>query len=334
VWRNVIEEEIMFEKFFLRRHSACFALLFVNGLFIENTFACSSCGCTLNSDWSSQGYSVSSGLRVDLREDYYDQSQLRSGTQAVDRNSLDIPNEQEVQQDTLNRNTILGVDFSPSRSWGLHFGVPYFNRYHTTIGEGDSEISTSHTKGIGDVRITARYQGFSSDLSWGVQMGVKLPTGKTDEQFIAGPLTGEIIDRGLQHGTGTTDVLIGAYHFGNLSGHIGYFAQATIQSALNEHQDFKPGDALNLNLGLRYLMAGRWSPQLQVNGRFEGRESGSESDRDNSGATMWYLSPGASFQLTRDLQIYGFMQFPVYQRANGLQIQPTRFYSLGVQYKL
>jgi len=296
--------------------------------------ACSSCGCTLNSDWSSQGYSVSSGLRIDLREDYYDQSQLRSDTHTVDRNALDIPNEQEVQQDTLNRNTVLGVDYSPSRKWGLHIGLPYFNRYHTTLGEGDSDISTSHTKGIGDVRLTARYQGFSSDLGWGLQLGVKLPTGKTDEQFVAGPLTGEQVDRGLQQGSGTTDVIVGAYNFGNLNAHLGYFVQATIQSAVNTHYDFKPGDGMNINLGLRYLHAGRWSPQLQLNARIEGRESGAESDRGNSGATLVYVSPGTTVQVNASLQLYAFMQIPIFQRVNGLQIQPTRFYSIGLQYRL
>lgn len=314
---------------------AALGVLVVSLLISHSTAqACSSCGCTLNSDWSSQGYSVSSGVRIDLREDYYDQTQLRSGTHAVDRSELDIPNEQEVQQDTLNRNTILGVDFSPSRRWGVHFGLPYFNRYHTTLGEGDTDISTSHTKGIGDARVTLRYQGFSSDLSWGLQIGVKLPTGKSDEQFIAGPLTGEIIDRGLQHGTGTTDLLVGVYNFGNVSTRIGYFAQATIQAALNEHKDFKPGNAVNINFGLRYVSTGRWSPQLQLNARFEDRESGLQSDHNNSGAAMWYLSPGTSVQLTHDLQLYGFMQFPVYQRVNGLQIQPVRFYSIGLQYRL
>src|SRR5438105_5174731 len=66
--------------------------------------ACSSCGCTLNSDWSSQGYSVSSGMHIDVREDYYEQNQLRSGTDAVNRSGLEIPNDEEIQQDTLNRN--------------------------------------------------------------------------------------------------------------------------------------------------------------------------------------------------------------------------------------
>ena len=109
--------------------------------------ACSSCGCTLSSDWSSQGIAPSGeGFRVDFRFDYFDQDQLRSGTGSVDRGSLAIPNEQEIQQQTINRNYALGIDYSPNEDWGVNLQLPYFDRYHTTIAPGDTEISTSHTQ--------------------------------------------------------------------------------------------------------------------------------------------------------------------------------------------
>lgn len=54
--------------------------------------ACGACGCTLNSDWASQGFSTRSGLHLDLRYDYFNQDQLRSGIRSVDRGSLALPN--------------------------------------------------------------------------------------------------------------------------------------------------------------------------------------------------------------------------------------------------
>jgi hypothetical protein len=295
--------------------------------------ACSSCGCTLNSDWSSQGYTVASGLRLDLRGDYYDQDQLRAGRSSADRASIAIPNDEEIQQRTLNRTTILGLDYSPSRVWGVHAELPYFDRFHTTLAEGETDLSTSHAKGIGDLRLTVRYQGFSPDLSWGVQFGLKLPTGSFDDAFIAGPTTGERVDRGLQAGSGTTDLIAGIYTFGNVTSQLGYFAQAMLQQPLNSREEFKPGAGLNLTAGLRYLHAGRWTPQLQLNARIEGRESGAQADRDNSGATLIYASPGLSVALTAKLQSYAFLQLPIYQRVNGLQLEPTKFFTLGMQYK-
>jgi hypothetical protein len=295
-------------------------------------WACSSCGCTLNSDWSSQGYAVSSGLRLDVRTDYYDQDQLRSGSHALSRDDLEIPNEQEVQVRTLNRNTVFGLDYSPSRVWGFHVELAYFNRSHSTIPEGETDISTSHSKGIGDVRLLVRYQGFESDLTWGVQFGVKLPTGSKDDAFVDGPAAGETLDRGLQLGTGTTDVLLGVYNFGNLGSHVGYFGQVMLQQPINENSGFKPGAGLNANFGIRSLHAKVVVPQLQLNVRLEARESGEQADRDNSGAQFVYLSPGATVQLSARLQAFGFLQLPVYQHVNGMQLEPGRFYSLGLHY--
>ena len=119
-----------------------------------DALACSTCGCTLSSDWSSQGIAPSGeGFRFDFRFDYFNQNQLRSGTRKVDRGSLEIPNEREIQQSTINRNYTFGFDYSPNMDWGVNLQLPYFNRSHTTIAEGDTEISSSHTQSIGDVRL-------------------------------------------------------------------------------------------------------------------------------------------------------------------------------------
>jgi hypothetical protein len=296
--------------------------------------ACSSCGCTLNSDWASQGYAVGSGLRVDLRYDYFNQSELRSGTDGVDRGSLEIPNEQEIQKTTVNRNTTLGIDYAPSRTWGLNVQLPYFDRYHSTIAEGDTDLSYSQSNSIGDARVTARFQGFSPDLSFGILFGLKLPTGRTDVKFYAGPEAGEPLDRGLQPGTGTTDALIGAYDFGNWGESWGYFAQATIQEPLNSHDGFRPGTGLNVTGGLRYTKWQRVTPQAQINIRTEKRESGAQADVENSGATLAYFSPGVSVRFNAHWQGFMFAQFPIYQRVNGLQLEPERLYSIGLQYKM
>jgi hypothetical protein len=297
--------------------------------------ACSSCGCTLSSDWSSQGIAPSGdGFRFDFRFDYFNQDQLRSGTKAVDRNSLEVPNEQEIQQTTINRNYALGFDYSPNRDWGVNIQVPYYNRYHTTIAEGDTEISTSHTESFGDVRLVGRYLGFTEDKSIGVQLGVKLATGSFNNNFIAGPQEGEPLDRGLQPGTGTTDLLVGAFNFGALSRNWDYFAQGMLQQPLNSRDGFRPGTGFNANAGFRYMGIEHAIPSIQINARIEGRESGPNADVENSGATLVYLSPGMNFQIADKLHGYVFAQVPVYQRVNGLQLEPRYTVTLGVYYTM
>jgi hypothetical protein len=296
--------------------------------------ACSSCGCTLNSDWSSQGYTTRSGFNLDLRYDYFDQGQLRSGTHAVDRGALAVPNEQEIQQGTINRNLTVGADWSPMRTFGVSLLVPYFDRTHTTIAPGDKEVSGSQSSGLGDVRVMARYQGFESDLSVGVQLGVKLPTGRIDDTFQSGPQAGEPLDRGLQLGTGTTDLLVGGYAVGALGTDVYYFANVLWQQPLTSRDRFRPGNGANVTVGLRYTaLSGGVVPQLQFNARIEDRESGVNADVANSGATLAYLSPGVGFRIAGHVDGFAYIQLPVYQRVNGLQLEPRVLGSVGFRYR-
>lgn len=317
-----------------RRLPLPLAVTFALGLAPGLACACSTCGCSLNSDWASQGYAVSSGLHLSIRQDYFNQSQLRSGTDAVDRAAFTYPTDEEVQRTTINRNTLLGADYNFSRYWGLSLQLPYMSRYHQTVGEGDTALSTSDGRGIGDLRVTARYQGLSEDAGIGLQFGLKLPTGSFKQTFNAGPLAGELLDRGLQRGTGTTDVLFGVYKAGYLSESVAYFGQAMAQIALDARDHFRPGNALNVNFGLRYVGWARLTPQLQLNLHGERRESGAQADRPNSGAALAYLSPGLAMKLSRRLDAFAFVQVPVWQRVNGLQLEPHRLWSLGLQYRL
>ena len=296
-----------------------------------DAFACSSCGCTLNSDWSSQGISSGEGTRFDIRFDYFKQSDYRNGTSSVSRSN--IPVGTEVQDTTINRNLTLGLDHSFNQDWAINLLLPIFNRSHGTYGEdGDypdpAALITSSSKGIGDLRVTGRYQGLSADRSSGITFGLKLPTGETNDTFN----DGSPLDRGLQLGTGTTDLLLGGYYFGSINRDWDYFAQATVQIALNKHNDFRPGNGLNATAGVRYMGFESFIPQLQFNTRIEKRESGAEADVDNSGATLIYISPGVTVPINKTVQAFGFIQVPIYQHVNGYQIEPNVLLSTGLRF--
>ena len=314
------------------RHLFNAVLLLVGSFAASNALACSACGCTLSSDWASQGLAASRGWRFDLRYDFFEQDQLREGTHEVSRNDFEFPNEREVQRYTINRNAMFSLDYSPGKDWGVSVALPWFDRSHATIAEGDTEISTSHDRGIGDLRVLGRYSGFDAQRSTGILFGLKLPTGNSNDVFESGPQQGEIVDRGLQLGSGTTDVIAGIYNFGAFAPDWGYFAQALVQHALDSHDGFRAGDGINVNLGLRYTASSTWVPQLQLNVRAEERERGVNADVENSGATLVFLSPGITWNPTRRLSLFAFVQAPIYQRVNGLQLEATQFASLGLHY--
>jgi len=311
-----------------------FAVLGAALLLPSTAGACSSCGCSVNSDWASQGYSAQAGFHFDVRYDYFHQDQLRSGSSRFDRATAPIPNDRELQLSTINRALNLGIDYRFDGDRAVQLQLPIFDRPHATLAEGDDELSGSRSRGLGDVRLIGRYQGFLEDRSLGVQLGLKLPTGRRDFSFDSGPQAGGPLDRGLQPGSGTTDALLGIYHHGVLAERLRVFTAALLQVPLNSRDGFRPGAGLNINAGVRYLSESGIVPQLQINVRHERRESGANADVDNSGATLVHLSPGIAWPIGGSLQAYAFVQVPLYQRVNGLQIEPRYSVSVGLRWPL
>ncbi|NGY05386.1 transporter [Solimonas terrae] len=295
--------------------------------------ACSSCGCNIGVEWADSGYSTAAGLRLDLRYDFINQDQLRYGAHAVRRRDVEIPNEEEIQQGTLTRFYTLGLDYSIDHDWGLSVQLPTLQREHQTIDEGDTGITGSSTSGIGDLRVIGRYQGFFADHSWGLQFGLQLPTGKIDDRFDRGAEAGETLDRGLQNGTGTTDLIVGVYHYAALSRDWDRFEQLQLKQALDTRDGFRPGTQISLNAGLRYVGFTGFIPQLQINSRIEGHETGAEADYQNSGSQVIALSPGVSAGIGGQVSLSGFLQLPVYQHYTGYQLAPHYIASVNLGYR-
>ncbi|WP_295390188.1 hypothetical protein [uncultured Thiodictyon sp.] len=302
------------------------AVIGLNG----NALACSACGCTLSTEWGIQGITQAPGFSLDLVYQYYNQTILTSGTGSLHRGRVGVPADREVQRSTENSNYTAFLNYA-STNWGVTLQIPYIDRSHSTIAAGDTDYSTSHSAGVGDVRIVGRYFGWSRDHSIGVQFGLKLPTGRFDETFHSGPQAGTPIDRGLQPGSGTTDLLLGLSRFGALSRNWDWFAQGLLQQPLNSRNGYMPGTGFNLNLGLRYVAFERVSPQLQLNARIDGRESGVNSDQANSGGSRVYVSPGITVKLAKRAYAYAFVSLPVYHNVYGYQLDYAYAVSGGIQ---
>ena len=105
-----------------------------------------------------------------------------------------------------------------------------------------------------------------------------------------------------------------------------------LQVPVAHDSEFRPGRSLTMSGGLRWLAFGKVVPQAQFNARFDGRESGPEADAPNSGDTLVYFSPGVSWAATNRISLYVFGQVPVYQRVDGLQLEPRWSLSAGVHY--
>jgi hypothetical protein len=88
--------------------------------------------------------------------------------------------------------------------------------------------------------------------------------------FYNGPNLGTPLDASLQAGTGSIDVIVGAYCFQAVSHDFDAFAHVQFQSAVAHKQDqpgidFRPGNTATISFGLRYEENPKWIPQLQLN---------------------------------------------------------------------
>ncbi len=336
----------------------CAALLCLAAFAEKRAFACASCGCTLSSDWEnmqSSGTAITfkPGLSIDLRYDYLDQDQLRHGTGSISAiDASKITNDgspQEVEKFTQNNYVTLGMDYAIDRLWGINVQVPFIDRRHSTLGTasngitpnlyGDGMSYNSRTDGIGDIRIMGRYQGILRDCAWGtlgVMGGIKLPTGSfTEKGTSTDPMMpGEVsIDRGLQPGSGTTDIMLGAYYSNDIAENWDYFGSVLYQRALDFREDYRPGDSVNCSVGMRYAGISYFSPLVQFNFKYANRDSGASADRYSTGGTLLYLSPGVSVPVvSRHLLLYGFVQVPLYQDVNGVQLVPRFTTTVGMRY--
>ncbi len=304
------------------RHLAAFLLFFSH---FNAAHACAACGCMLSKDWEIQGMGSGPGFTVGLTYDYVDQNQMRSGYGKAP--GFTLPNAQEIEMRTRTSFTTLVGDYQGAK-WGVNIQLPYLDRYHLTYPQGAVALDSSSSSSLGDARILWRYTGFSKDGSNGLFLGAKLPTGSTGVDFASG----EPLDASLQPGTGSTDILFGGFHQGQIEKlKMGWFLQGLVQHAVSTRNEYRPGDSFNINAGIRYAKFGeRIAPMLQFNFIRRISDSGANATPYITGGDLAYLAPGVSIRLGNGTSAYGFVQVPIYQYVQGLQLVPTKIISIGL----
>lgn len=323
--------------------------LLVSLFTINEASACAACGDTVSKNWESGEVSTRSGLTFGLAYSYINQDQQRYNKNKASFAFRDVLQGagNEVEEFTVTRTVTASINYA-SDDWGVNVQLPYLERKHGTFGFTDqlgSDRSLSNENGIGDIGVIGRYSGFSSDNSAGILAGVKLPTGATGANFNAGAEVGEPLDRSLQLGTGSTDIILGGFLAGTIS-HYGWFAQGTVQHAVSTKSegglDYRPGNTYLFNTGVSYAKFGaRFTPLLQlnfINRRADSRDGATEPDAltggKATGGTLVYLAPGASFRLGGGTSVYGFVQLPVYQDVNSIQLTPRYTLTVGVKHTI
>lgn len=265
------------------------------------------CGCAIFDVGTSTLLPAGPGGTLFLEWDYLDQNRNWSGDSSAPKADNDDKN--------IRTNfTLLGGQYMFNDSWGVMAEVPYTERHFVTADSGSPE--TFNHGALGDVRLMGVYSGFSPDMSTGVIAGVKLPTG--DNTF-------KHFDPDVEIGSGSTDLLLGAYHTGTLdaAGDFQWFAQAMWQHEIATQRYYRPGSEVNGAIGATYAnwhlgASASLAPVLQVVASYRGRDGGI-GDLGNTGYTRLLVSPGLALSAA-NWKLYADVEVPFYQHVTGNQL--------------
>ena len=292
----------------LRGRVAPPVLFLLSSLLVPGCALACACGCGVFDVGTAAMIQTHPGAMIYLEDDYQDQNENWVGSHAA-------PAANNTDKEIATHFGGVGLDYNFNRDWAVSVKIPYWSRtFNTDIGsQGAPDVTAFRHSALGDVRLLGTYTGLSSDMTTGLSLGVKLATGDwTYSNF----------DRDTSIGTGTTDLLLGAYHLGGFSANdqLKWFVEGLYQRAFNTREGYRPGNEADVAAGLLYqgIQVGNTSTLtalLQVIGSDRLHDSGINADPPNSGYHRVLLSPGLEADVGK-WKFYGDAEFRVYHYAN------------------
>lgn len=304
--------------------------------------SCGSTACSINTNWDEHGMSHP-GWTADLRYSYSRADTLRSGSNKI---AADTTFAGEVENlSTLNKIVTAAVDYTHDEHWGVMLHLPFITRDHEHnlgpyVAATSAGYENFHASALGDIKVVGRYRWALDETGrsgMGVKFGLKLNTGKKDFTIAqSGTVPTEAT---LQPGNGSTDLILGLFWNQSAPGSDwNWFAQGALQSSINSNPTFRPGNQINLDGGARYALNHNLSALLQLNAQWNGADSGDSAaltpaGAASSGGKIISFTPGLSYAITPDTQVYGLVQLPIYQYVNGEQLTANSSMTLGISHR-
>jgi hypothetical protein len=283
-------------------------------------FACA-CGCDVFDVGGTDTAPPGMGGTVSLEYDFMDQTRNWSATAAA-------PAAGNPDKQIRTHFVTAGVQYMVNHDWGFMAEVPVWSRSFRTENDAGDGVDRFDHAALGDIRLMGVYTGLSPGMSTGLLFGVKLPTG--DWKYAG-------FDRDTEIGTGSTNLLLGGYHFGSLGagGAWGYFARGLLDAPLASQGGYRPGAEFDAAVGVSYRAASlaggklRITPVLQLIASTRGRDAGPAAAPANSGYDRILVAPGVGLD-GGAWRLYGDVEIPVYQDVRGQQLTARVLFKLAV----
>ena len=285
------------------------------------------CGCGIYEVGTGSMVPTGSGVSAFLDYNYQDQDRNWSGGSAA-------PAADNPDRDIRTSAFTFGLQDMLNRRWGIRLEVPREARHFETVSEAPgAPLADLDFSGLGDIRIEGIYTGLSPDLSTGITFGIKLPTGS----YTLNDGYGDI-DRDTEIGSGSTDLLLGAYRRFNLGTDYGWsgILQGVIDLPVLTRAQYRPGAEGDAAVGVYYngLSIGRMrvSPVGLLKVSVRGSDSGANAASPvASGFERLLVAPGVELDW-HPLRVYADVERPILEHVTGNQLTAPVLVRLSVSY--
>jgi hypothetical protein len=315
-----------------RRANSIGAALCAFAAIRQASASCGSASCFLVTH-SEEGVETAGAFQVDLSFRYVDQTKKLDGTHDTAEvlvPKIDFENatiEPDHHREISTRNTMLELDLA----YGITSRVSVFgvlplvvakdHEHFDEVGTPDEHFTNADgTRGFGDVALGARYALLvkANDLLMG-SVSAKIPTGA----YKLLDSEGAVNEPTIQPGTGSYDGQVALYyarhHFPKP---VEWFVSGSWRINGRNPLEYRVGDEAVVTAGVSYAAGQHWVFSCQASARHAGRDDYRGEGVPSTGSDALALAPGVRFRTGDRLELYGYVQLPVYQDVNETQLAP------------
>lgn len=268
---------------------------------------------------------MDSGVTASVEYLYQDQNRNWSG-------SAEAPAADNPDRDIRTSVASFALQDVLGEAWSMRADIPYEMRHFETTGgaSGSDRVGLNYS-GVGDVRLQGIYTGLSPGFVTGLTVGLKLPTGSIAQNDAYGD-----IDRDTELGSGSTDLLLGAFrrlNFGEWMRWSG-FTQVVFDIPVLTQAGYRPGAEVDAAFGGYYsgwkVGGTKVSPDMQFKVSVRGSDGGPAASHPTaSGFERVLAAPGVELSL-KAMRVNADIGLPVYQRFTGNQLAAAVLFRLNV----
>ncbi len=304
--------------------------------------SCGSANCFLVTG-TQDGIGAPGKMTLDISYRYIPMDKFQRGNSSTNevivpkvdfKNGVIVPDHhREVR--TINELMQVDVIYGVTERFSLQFSIPLMNNraheHFDEVGTSDEFFTRQDgSSGLGDIRLTGRYAlVVSTRHLFVLGGGIKLPTG----EYKLNDSHGEINEPTIMPGTGSTDVLFSFFYDYQIVPHkLDTFFSGNYQLTSENDLDYQFADQTHFNTGLNYLLSEKVSVSGQLNLQLKPHDTFKGQNVPSTGGKWLYVTPGIQVQASDHLGLYTFVQIPLMQDVNEVNIVARYALAIGASY--